>query len=349
MLDTFGSLADGRPVHRVVLGREPGAQLHLLTLGSTVHRLIVAGGDGVRRDLVLGYPDVASYVEGGDYVGAVVGRYANRIAGGRFELDGEVHLVGTNDRGNSLHGGPDGFDERLWDLVEMGPDEKRPTYAVLCLDSPDGDQGFPGAVEVEARWEVDDHTVRLTLTATTDRATVVNLSTHAYFNLDGAGTVDDHELRVPASAFVPVDETGVPLREHAAVDGTPFDLREPRRLGEVARDPHPQVVAGQGIDHDLVVDGEGERVLAELTSARTRTRLRVLADQPGLQVYTGNFLDGSAIGRDGALLRQGDGIALEPQLHPDTPHHEGEPGWPSAVVRPGETYRTSIAWELSAL
>lgn len=353
MLDTFGSLPDGRPVHRIVLGGGSGvgdgAELHLLTLGSTVHRLVVTGGDGVRRDVVLGYPDVASYVAGGDYVGAVVGRYANRIARGRFVLDGEVHVVGAYDRGNSLHGGPDGFDQRLWDLVEVGPDEHRPTYAVLRLDSPDGDQGFPGTLQVEARWEVDGDTVRLTFTATTDRATVVNLSTHAYVNLDGGGSVDDHELRVPATAFLPVDTTGVPLGEHAPVDGTPFDLREPRRVGDVARDPHPQVAAGQGLDHDLVVDGEGERVVAEVVSARTRTRLRVLADRPGLQVYTGNFLDGSVVGRDGALLRQGDGLALEPQLHPDTPNHEGEPGWPSAVLRPGETYRTSIAWELSAL
>jgi len=344
VLTTFGDLPDGRPVHRLLLGGAPGVELHLLTLGSAVHRLVVTAGDGVRRDVALGYPDVAAYLAGTDYLGAVVGRYANRIAQGRFELDGAVVQVATHDRGNSLHGGPDGFDRRVWDVAEEGP-----TYAVLRLVSPHGDQGFPGTLVAEARWEVEDETVRLSLSATTDRTTVVNLSSHAYLNLDGGGSVDDHELRVPASSYLPVDGTGIPLSEHTPVDGTAFDLREPRRVGDVARDPHPQVAAAQGLDHDVVVDGDGLRTVAELTSSRTRTRVRVLSDQPGLQVYLGNFLDGTTVSRAGTLLRQGDGIALEPQRHPDTPNHEGEPGWPSAVLRPGETYRSTIAWKFSAM
>lgn len=343
MVDIFGELPDGRAVERVVLGAAPGVELHLLTLGSAVHRLVVTGGDGVRRDVALGYADVAAYLAGADYLGAIVGRYANRIAGGRLELDGESFELGAQDRGQSLHGGPDGFDQRLWELVEH-----QTSYAVLRLVSPHGDQGFPGEVVAEARWEVEGDVVRLLLSATTDRPTVVNLSTHAYVNLDGDGTIEDHLLRVPASSYHPVDDTSIPYGEAAPVDGTPFDLRTARRVGDVVRDEHPQVVAAQGIDHDLVVDGEGLRVVAEVTSPSTRTRLRVHSEQPGLQVYTGNFLDGTTLGRDRRPLVKGAGLALEPQLHPDTPHHEGEAGWPSAVLRPGDVYASTVLWELSA-
>ncbi len=350
VVDVVGEMPDGRRVERLVLGGEPGVELHLLTLGSTVQRLRVTGGDGVRRDVALGYADVASYLAGDDYLGAVVGRYANRIAHGRFELDGEQVQVGVEDRGHSLHGGPDGFDDRLWEVVERDP-AARPSYAVLRLVSPDGDQGFPGRLTADARWEVEGDVVRLVLSATTDATTVVNLTSHLYLNLDGddAGTVDHHELRVPASAYLPVDATAIPLGEQAPVDGTPFDLRTPTRVADLGRADHPQLRDAQGIDHDLVVDGEGMRLVAELSSARTRTRALVRSDRPGLQVYAGNFLDGTTVSRAGRLLRQGDGLALEPQLHPDSPHHLGEPGWPSPVLRPGETATTTIEWELGAL
>ncbi len=196
-------------------------------------------------------------------------------------------------------------------------------HAHLRLVSPDGDQGFPGEVTVDARWSVAGDEVRLDLEATTDAETLVNLSSHVYLNLEGdqlegATTIDDHVLTVPATTYTPVDDTGIPLGELAPVDGTPFDLREGRRLGDAARTAHPQTGPAQGIDHNLVVDGTGLRPVAVLTSAATRTRMTLSSDQPGLQVYAGDFLDGSAASRTGRLLRQGDGIALEPQVHPDS-------------------------------
>lgn len=328
-------------VSPVVLGAAPGPELHLLAFGATVHRLLVTGGDGVRRDVALSLPGPAELEASTHYLGGTVGRYANRIAAGRFDLDGERIEVGRNDRGNHLHGGPDGFDRRTWDVVERGSHRAR-----LRLVSPDGDQGFPGELTVDAVFEVTADAVELTLSATTTRPTVVNLTSHAYLNLDGGGSVDDHLLQVPAAAYTPVDPTGIPLGDHAPVDGTPFDLRRPTRIGDAVRSGHDQVVTARGIDHNLVVDGGGWRPVARLDSPRTRTRVELWSDRPCLQVYTGNFLDGGVRARDGRLLRQGDGIALEPQLAPDSPNH---PEWPSPVLRPGDRYRARTAWRFSHL
>ena len=204
-LSEFGVMPDGRPVHCLVIGREPGVVLQLLTLGATVHRLEVTGGDGRRRNLVLGHATVADRFASTDYIGGTIGRYANRIAGGTFPLDGREVSVATHDRGNSLHGGPRGFDVHLWEIVESADE-----HAVLRLTSPDGDMGFPGALTVDVRYQVDDHTVRIEFEATTDAPTLVNLTNHAYFNLDGdgAGTIDDHVLAVMADDYTPVDRPG---------------------------------------------------------------------------------------------------------------------------------------------
>ena len=338
----FGQMPDGRDVPLLTIGTAPGPVVEVLALGATVHRLEVTGGDGQRRNVVLGHPDVAERLASGDYIGGTIGRYANRIAGGRFVLDGREVTVGAHDRGNSLHGGPDGFDVRLWDVVSHGPDE-----VVLSLTSPDGDQGFPGTVEVTVACRVVGDSVSVEMVATTDATTVVNLTNHAYLNLDGegAGTIDDHLLVVEADDYTPVDATGIPLGEHAPVDGTPFDFREAAPLGPAIRGEHPQVVDARGIDHNYVVRGEGLRRAAVLESPRTRTRVELWSDQPGLQVYTGNFLDGTRRSTGGGRYRQGDGIALEPQLFPDSPNR---PEWPSAVLRPGQTYRWSQEWRFAA-
>ncbi len=340
--DEWGVLDDGRAVRRLVLGSEPGPVLHLLTLGATVHRLEVTGG-GERRNVALGHPAPADYLASSAYVGGVIGRYANRIAEGRFQLDGTDVQVATHDRGHHLHGGPDGFDRRLWEVLEQGDD-----HAVLLLESLDGDQGFPGNLTVRARFAVDGEAVRVDLEATTDAPTVVNLTSHLYVNLDGdgSGTTDDHELTVHADHYTPVDDAGIPLGEHAPVDGTPFDFRSPAAVGAAVRRDHPQVASARGIDHNFVLRGDGWRTAAVLESRRSRTRLSLRTDQPGLQVFTANSFDGSLRSSRGGSYRQGDGIALEPQLFPDSPHH---PEWPSSVLRPGETYRTSRAWEITAL
>jgi aldose 1-epimerase len=316
--------------------------LTLLDLGATVESLEVRCGDGVRRDVVLGHPTPADYLESPDYLGGTIGRYANRIAGGRFVLDGEEVVVGTHDRGNHLHGGPEGFDRRTWELADHSG-----THARFTLVSMDGDQGFPGTLHAEVVFEIDGNDVRLGFAATADAATVVNLTSHAYFNLDGAcaGTIDGHELTVDADHYTPVDRTGIPLDGHAPVAGTAFDFRAPSPIGPAVRSGEEQVVWARGIDHNFVLRGSGSRRAAVLTSPRSGTTLELHTDQPGLQVYTGNFLDGSSPSRDGGRLRQGDGIALEPQLFPDTPNR---PEFGSAVLRPGETYRAGLLWRFGA-
>ena len=334
----FGQMPDGHDVRLLTIGAAPGPAVEVLTLGATVHRLEVTGGDGVRRNVVLGHPDVEERLASDAYIGAAIGRYANRIASGRFPLAGREVQVGVHDRGNSLHGGPDGFDRRLWDVVAHDADSVE-----LALVSPDGDQGFPGEVAVSVTYRVEGDTVSVAMTATTDATTVVNLTQHAYLNLDGegAGTIDAHELVVEADEFTPVDATGIPLGDHAPVAGTPFDLRQPTALGPAIRAEHPQVSDARGIDHNYVVRGTGLRRHAVLSSGRTSTRLELWSDQPGVQVYTGNFLDGSRRSTTGARYRQGDGIALEPQLFPDSPNR---PAWPSAVLEPGDTYRFRMEW-----
>ncbi len=343
----FDTLPDGREVDLVEVGSAPGPVLRLLTLGATVHDLEITGGDGRRRHVALGHATSADYLASTDYVGGTIGRYANRIRDGHLPLpDGEATLA-THDRGNHLHGGPDGFDRRLWDLVETSD-----SHARLRLVSPDGDQGHPGTLTVEVTFTVTADRVRIDFDALGDRPTVVNLTQHAYLNLEGrdAGTVDDHRLTVPAAAYTPVDATGIPLGDHEPVDGTPFDFRTPTRVGTAIRAQHPQVHDARGIDHNLVVDAplgtDGLRTMAVLESPRSRTRLEIRSDQPGLQVYTGNFLDGTRRSIDGGVYRQGDGIALEPQLFPDSPHH---PAWPSALLQPGERYRASHAWVVGAV
>jgi aldose 1-epimerase len=342
-VSSAGNLPDGRGVQWIVLGRAPGPVLTLLDLGATVRGLEITGGDGVRRAVVLGQATPAEYLESTDYLGGTIGRYANRIRAGRFSLDGHEVRVGTHDRGNHLHGGPDGFDRRVWHLEEHDD-----VHARLSLESPDGDQGFPGALVAGVTFTVLDDGVRVELTATTDAPTVVNLTSHAYFNLDGpgAGTVDDHLLRVRAEEYTPVDRTGIPLGGHAPVADTAFDFREPRPIGPAIRSGEEQVRLARGIDHNYVLSGDGLRPVATLASPRTATALELLTDQPGLQVYTGNFLDGSRPSAAGGTYRQGDGIALEPQLFPDTPNR---PEFGSAVLRPGETYASTLEWRFSAL
>src|SRR4051794_30594872 len=339
-VEAFGTCSAGA-VQRITIGADDGLQVHVLDLGATLQTVRVVGGDGERRNVALGHATAEEYVASTAYLGATVGRYANRIAGGRFDLDGEPVQVGTNDRGNSLHGGPDGFDARVWEVVD-GDDSS----VVLRLTSPDGDQGFPGTVVAEARYRVEGSTLHGELTATTDAPTVLGLTNHAYWNLDGegSGSCDHHRLQVLAQRYLPVDATGIPLGGLEPVAGSPFDLRQPVGVGDAVRTDHPQVRAAGGIDHCYVPDGEGLRPVAVLESDRSRTRLELLSDQPALQVYTGNFLDGTLTGTSGRLYRQGDGVALEPELYPDSPNR---PDFPSAVLRPGQTYRSTLQWRFS--
>jgi aldose 1-epimerase len=340
----FGE-CDLGPVRVVTLGREPGVVLEVLDLGAIVHTLTVTGGDGERRNVVLGHPSAQHHLDSSHYLGAVVGRYANRIAGARLALDGAVVELGANDRGNHLHGGPEGFDRRIWEVLE-GDDD----HVVLGLVSEDGDQGYPGRLDVRVTYTVTGDAVHVQLEATTGATTIVNLTQHSYFDLagEGSGAGEQQVLAVEADEYLPIDATGIPLGDLEDVSETPFDLRSPTRLADAVRRPHPQVVAAQGIDHTFAVRGSGLRRMATLEAPGSRTRMELSSDQPGLQVYTGNVLDGTVPGTSGGLYRQGDGVALEPQLFPDSPNRPSyASSGPGPVLRPGETYRAALEWRFS--
>jgi aldose 1-epimerase len=337
----FGTMPDGRDVMAHTLRAEPGVELTVLDLGATVQRLRAPTRDRQLLDVVLGYSDVASYLSPTNpYFGATVGRYANRIADGRFTLDGKTYPLTTNEADTCLHGGTEGFHLRLWTVVDQAPDS-----LTLELVSPDGDQGFPGELTARAEYRVAGHTVTIELSATCDAPTVVSLTNHAYFNLGGpgSGSVEEHLLTVDADTYLPVDRRAIPLGSLDPVAGTPFDFTAPAAIGHRVRHNHPQVLRVAGIDHAFQLRGEGMRRAARLEHPDSGRFLEISTDQPSLHVYIGNRLDGTLTGRDGRLLRQSEGIALETQRHPDAPN---QPAFPSPVLNPGETYRSTTTWRL---
>jgi aldose 1-epimerase len=292
-------------------------------------------------NVALGFATLDEYVaHRGHYFGATVGRYANRISGARFELDGREVGLDPNDRGHCLHGGAEGFDRQTWEVAEVACDS-----VTLRRTSPDGEMGFPGNLDVEVRYALEGATLRIDFRAETDAPTLVNMTNHTSWNLagEGSGTVDDHTLQVWASAYTPVGPDLVPTGDVAPVERTPLDLRAPRRLGDVLRTASPDLAAGRGLDHNFVLDraGEGLRPAARLEHPASGRSLELHTTEPGLQVYTGNFLDGTLVGTSGRAYRQGDGIALEPQHPPDAPN---QPHFPGTVLCPGETYTSSSVY-----
>lgn len=345
--EPFGTLADGTPVEAVTLAAANGIGARIMTLGATLQSLSGPDRSGKIADVTLGYDDAASYLTRHTYWGQIVGRYANRIAGGRFTLDGKTYQLTQNDGANSLHGGADGFDRRMWEIVEVGE-----ASVSLQLVSPDGDQGYPGTLTVNVTYSMAaEGALTIDMQATTDAPTIVNLTNHALFDLAGKGAAGGaltHRFTVPAQRFTPVDQTLIPTGELASVDGTPFDFRSPRVLDEAVRDGNDrQIVIGRGIDHNFILDAgrtAQPKLAARLEDPRSGRVLDVLTTEPGIQVYSGNFLDGTLIGKNRHLYRMGDGIALEPQLFPDTPN---QPAFGSARVDPGKPYHHRMVYRLS--
>jgi aldose 1-epimerase len=337
--ESFGRTPDGREVERVVL-RSDVVEVAVLSFGATVQSVLVPDAQGRVDDVVLGFDELDGYLGPHPYLGSVIGRYANRIADGRFPLDGEQHQVPVNNGPNALHGGTEGFDHRLWDVAEATEES-----VTLRLVSPHGDMGFPGRLEAEVSYRLSGGDLRLDYRATTDRPTVVNLTNHTYWNLAGGGTVEGHEVQVEASGFTPVDADLIPTGDVARVDGTPFDFRSPRLLGDRLRDADEQLLRAQGYDHNLVLDGEAGtlRPVARVRDPGSGRTLEVSTDQPGLQLYSGNFLDGTLVGKRGRTYRQGDAFCLETQHFPDSPNR---PEFPSTVLQPGEVYATTTVFRL---
>lgn len=356
-VEPFGAAPDGTPVERWTL-KNGDMTVRVLTYGGVIQTLEVPDAQGEVENVVLGFPDVAGYASDADpYFGSLIGRYGNRIAGGSFELEDETYQLPLNDGPNTLHGGPEGFDDRVWTATPIG--NRHVAALRLELVSPDGDQGFPGALTTAVTYAIDRHNrLAVRYEATTDAPTVVNLTQHTYWNLagEGSGTIYDHELMIDADAYTPVDETLIPTGEIAPVEGTPFDFRESTPIGERIRVADQQLLYGQGYDHNWVLDREDDgaregsdsedalekaAVLHDPESGRTLT---IATTEPGLQFYSGNFLDGTIVGTGGSVYRQGDGLALETQHFPDSPN---QPDFPSTVLQPGEEYQSTTVFQLT--
>ncbi|WP_129839845.1 aldose epimerase family protein [Streptomyces sp. RFCAC02] len=339
--EVFGRLADGTDVHRWTLERG-GTLLRVLDYGGIVQTLERPDRTGHVANLSLGFPDLVSYTTASPYFGALIGRYGNRIAEGRFTLDGTTYHLPVNDGPNSLHGGEDGFDKRVWDVRPNGGHG-----LTLALTSPHGDQGYPGRLDVEVDYTLgEDGSLRIDYRAVTDAPTVVNLTSHIYFNLagEGSGGVGDHRLGLAAAHYTPVDEHLIPTGEIAPVAGTPFDFRRAKPVGRDLRDGHPQLLRAQGYDHNMLLDKgvtEEPEHAATLYDPGSGRLMTVATTEPALQLYSGNFLDGTLTGGSGRAYRQTDALCLETQHCPDSPNR---PSFPSTVLRPGETYRSSTVY-----
>jgi aldose 1-epimerase len=343
----FGQDLQGRPAQAWCLRSATGLEAWLLDHGATLARLQVPGADGAMYDAVLGFASLAPYQRIHPYLGAVVGRYANRIRDGRFVQDGHPVLLARNDGAHHLHGGPEGFDRRAWSARAI--DEGVSPAIEFTLVSDDGDQGYPGRLEASVLYRLAADALHIDYIARTDRPTPVNLTQHAYFNLSGDADPEAllaQHLRVRASRYLPVDGDLLPTGERRDVTGSPFDLRTGPSIRDALRTDGVQEDR-IGFDHCFVLDDgpRSPRLAAALWSPTRARRLRVYTDQPGLQVYTGNFLDGSLVGRDGAPLQRHAGLCLETQRFPDGPNH---PDWGDVMLRPGEVYRHSTVLAFDA-
>ncbi len=346
--EAFGTTADGKAVDLYTLTNAKGTEVRAMTYGGIIVSLRVADRDGKLGDVVLGRETLAQYVESSPYFGAIIGRYGNRIGKARFTLDGKEYKLAANNGPNALHGGVKGFDKVVW---QAEPFQKETTVGVVfSYTSADGEEGYPGTLEAKVTYTLgDDDTLTFAYHAATDKATPVNLTQHTYFNLagDGSGDILNHELMLKASHFTPVDKTLIPTGEIKSVEGTPLDFRTPQTIGARINADDQQIKFGGGYDHNFVIDREdgGEPQLAarvyETTSGRV---MEVSTTEPGIQFYSGNFLDGSITGKEGHVYKHRTGFCLETQHFPDSPN---KPKFPSTILRPGQQYDTRTVYAFS--
>ncbi|KQN03009.1 MULTISPECIES: aldose epimerase family protein [Sphingomonas] len=345
-----GTLKDGTAIEAVTLSNAHGVSARILSYGATLQSLMGPDRNGKIADVMLGYDDLASYVDHPNFFGVTVGRFANRIAGGRFTLDGKPYQLPLNDKVNSLHGGGKGFDKVAWKIVSA---TNGPTATlVLGYRSPDGDSGYPGNLDVTVTYTLDEAgNLGIAYDAKTDKPTIINMTNHAIFDLAGEGSAMGaygHRLTIPAKAITPVDDKLIPTGALQPVAGTVFDFRNGRIVGEGIRDGRDQQIRyGHGYDHNFALDKgltAKPELAARLEDPVSGRVLEVLTTEPGVQFYTGNFLDGTFIGKKGHLYRMGDGIALEPQKFPDAPN---KPNFVSARVDPGKPYHHAMIYRLS--
>jgi len=341
----FGKMPDGTPVEIYTLD-DGRVEARIMTYGGIVVSLKVPDRTGKRADVVLGFDDLDGYVannngKGGAYIGGIIGRYANRIAHAKFTLDGKTYELPKNDGDNSLHSGTHGFNNVVWQGKKIA------NGVELTYLSKDGDSGFPGNLNTTVRYTLSDGSLRIEYTASTDKATVLNLTNHSYFNLAGQGNGDvlKNQLTLHASRITPVDATLIPTGDLQPVESTPFDFRKATEIGLRIDADHEQIRRGHGYDHNWVLDSNGKLAeAAEVYEPQSGRVLRVLTDQPGIQIYTGNFLDGSIKGKGGVAYTRRGAICLETQHFPDAPNH---PAFPSTELKPGKNFHSVTVFSFS--
>jgi aldose 1-epimerase len=345
----FGTTPGGGAIEAFTLSRQGAPTVSIINLGGYVVSIRAADRAGKLADIALGYSDLGGYLADTSYLGAIVGRYANRVAKGRFTLDGMPYQLACNNGENALHGGPMGLHRRVFaPRVVRG---EQGDALELSYTSPSGEEGYPGTLATTVVYSLDaDGGLRIEYTASTDRPTVVNLTNHTYFNLagEGEGTVLGHEVEIEADAFTPVDRSLIPTGERRPVAGTPLDFRKPVAIGARIDADNEQLRTAGGYDHNFVLRGEpgALRLVARVVEPKSGRVLEMLTTEPGLQFYSGNFLDGTVVGKSGRPYVKRGGFCLEAQHFPDSPN---QPSFPSVVVKPGETYRQTTVYRLSAV
>ncbi|CAH0267747.1 Aldose 1-epimerase [Massilia sp. Bi118] len=341
----FGSLPDGAPVTEYTLVNRHGMRVAILDFGGIIRRIHVPDRDGRFADVALGFDELEPYLGASPYFGALIGRYGNRIAKGRFVLDGHKYELATNNGNNHLHGGDRGFDKVLWQAEAVGGELR------LRYFSPDGEEGYPGNLDARVVYSLtDDNEIVVRFSATTDKPTPVNLTQHSYFNLagiEGCGDILGHEILIDAAGFVPIDAESIPLGGVRPVEDSAFDFRQARTIGSRIGEQDEQLANGQGYDHCFVLDRPaGGRALARAVRVRdpgSGRVLELLTQEPGVQFYSGNFLDGTLAGKGCAYPFRG-GFAIEPEHFPDSPN---QPDFPNTILRPGQTYATESRFRFS--
>ncbi|HEV2320381.1 MAG TPA: aldose epimerase family protein [Verrucomicrobiae bacterium] len=347
--EPFGKTQDGQPVEIYTLQNDNGMVVRILTYGGIIQTVKVPDKNGQMGDVALGYDTLDGYLTNSPYFGALIGRYGNRIAKGHFTLDGKEYTLFTNNVPNSLHGGRIGFDKRVWtvDKADVG---RRGPELVLSYTSPDGEENYPGTLQVTATYTLldNENTLRLRFRATTDKDTIVNLTGHSYFNLagQGQGTILDQIVYIDADNYTPVDSTLIPTGEIAPVAGTPFDFRTPTAIGARINEDNEQLKFAGGYDQNFVMNHPAGKLGldARVTDPKSGRVLEIDSTSPGLQFYSGNFLDGTIVGKGGAIYLHRGAFAMEPQHYPDSPNH---PNFPSTVLHPGEVYHNTIVYKFS--
>ena len=343
----FQKTIDGKETDLYKLSNASGMEVYVTNFGAVIVAILAPDRDGKMDDIALGYNDVLNYGMAGDpNFGAVVGRFGNRIDGGKFTLDGKTYELPINETNNNnqLHGGKKGFGELVWDVYGVSENTIQ-----LSLHSPDGDMGYPGALDVKVEYVLtDENELEVGYRAVTDAPTVLNLTQHTYFNLlgEGKGNILDHELMMKADHFIPIDERSIPTGEIAPVKGTPMDFTSPAKIGSRLNEDFEQLVVGNGYDHCWVInkEKEGLELCATVYCEETGRVMEVLTTEPGVQLYIGNFLNGSQVGKSGVAYEKRTGLCLETQHYPDSPN---QPDFPNTVLRPGEEYYTKTVFKFS--